>query len=195
MSQRDDFNTLVQWVAPRSRVLDLGCGDGELLRLLTDKKQVHGYGVDNDDAAVLACIQNGVNAIQGDVEQILREFPDAAFDVVILSRTLQATLRTEALMNEIMRVGKAVIVSMPNFGHWQVRLQLALGGHMPVSEKMPYQWYDTPNIHFATIADFDAFCASRGYRVLGRVVLADGQPIHSLQNLRGDLLMLHLQKS
>jgi methionine biosynthesis protein MetW len=108
---------------------------------------------------------------------------------------LQATLHTEALINEMMRVGKSCIISMPNFGHYQVRWQLATEGRMPVSEKLPYEWYNTPNIHFATIRDFDEFCAKRGLSVLGRAVLADGKTINSFENLRGDLLMLHLAKS
>lgn len=193
MSVSVEFETMSRWIADGSRVLDLGCGDGELLRFLQAQKRVRGYGLDIDDAAVLACTRAGVNVIQGDLERGLAEFEDSSFDTVILSRTLQATRKTEALMREVLRVGKQAIVTIPNFGHWTTRWQLGIGGRMPVSKRLPYQWYDTPNVHFATLRDFEIFCKEKNIRMLDRVALTRGRPVQRLRNLRADTGMYRLQ--
>ena len=159
-SHRADFSTIAGWVAPSARVLDLGCGDGSLLALPARVARRRGYGIEIDDAGVLASIGNGVNVIQSDLESGLAGFDDQSFDSVILSQTLQAMRHTEEIVREMLRVGREAIVSFPNFGHWSHRLQV-LRGRMPVSKSLPYQWYDTPNIHLCTVADFDAFCAAR----------------------------------
>jgi methionine biosynthesis protein MetW len=187
-----EFKVITDWVAPNALVLDCGCGDGDLLAELQSKRNIRGYGLDIDDAAVLRCVQRGISVVQGDLERGLAEFADQSFDVVVLARTLQATRKTEALMREVLRVGRETIVTIPNFGHWDTRWQLGLGGRMPVSPRLPYQWYDTPNVHFATIKDFDAFCAEKKLRVLDRVVMAHGHPIRFMPNVRGDVAMYRL---
>ena len=183
---RPDLEAIAQWVAPGSRVLDLGCGDGSLLRHLWDRHQAHGYGVEFDDAEVLACMRNDVNVLQLDLESGLALFQDASFDYVILSETLQTIHRIELLMREMLRVGREVIVSFPNFGHWQARVQVVLG-HMPVSETMPYEWYETPNVHHCTVSDFEDLCRRLGVRIRERLVLHQGKPVTFLPNLLGSV--------
>ena len=190
---RADYATIGGWIAERARVLDLGCGDGALLAYLASERQASGYGIEIDDAGVLASVRNGINVIQSDLEGGLAGFDDAAFDVVVLSQTLQAMRRVEAIVAEMLRVGREAIVTFPNFGHWSHRLQV-LRGHMPVSSSLPYQWYDTPNIHLCTVADFDAFLAERQYRVLDRVVLAKGQRVSFAPNLTGELAIYRFRK-
>ena len=178
---------IARWVAPAARVLDLGCGNGTLLRRLWEERQAPGYGVEIDDAKVLACIRNDVNVLQMDLEDGLAAFADRSFDYVILSETLQAIHRQEPLLKEMLRVGREAIVSFPNFGYWKARIQIAFAGHMPVSKELPYQWYDTPNVHHCTLLDFEVLCAKLGFRVLERVVLTGGEPVAVLPNLLGAL--------
>jgi methionine biosynthesis protein MetW len=176
---------ITNWVAQGARVLDLGCGNGRLLKHLWQAKQAPGYGVEIDDDHVIACIKNDVNVLQLDLEQGLASFTDRSFDYVILSETLQAIHRQEPLLKEMLRVGREAIVSFPNFGYWKARLQIALEGHMPVSKELPYQWYDTPNVHHCTLIDFEDLCAKLGFRVLERVVLKNGGTVSFLPNLLG----------
>ena len=182
-----ETETITRWVAPGCRVLDLGCGDGRLLNHLWQARQAPGYGVEIDDAKVLECIRNDVNVLQMDLEGGLATFADRSFDCVILSETLQAIRRQEPLLREMLRVGAEAIVSFPNFGYWRARIQIALAGHMPVSKELPYQWYDTPNVHHCTLLDFETLCARLGFRILERVVLTDGQRVGYLPNLLGSL--------
>ena len=182
-----ETQTIARWVVPGARILDLGCGDGSLLRHLWETRQAPGYGVEIDDAEVVACIRNDVNVLQMDLENGLAAFADRSFDCVILSETLQAIHRQERLLREMLRVGREAIVSFPNFGYWKARLQIALGGRMPVSKQLPYQWYDTPNVHLCTLEDFEALCAKLGFRILERVVLTDGREVGTLPNLLGSL--------
>jgi methionine biosynthesis protein MetW len=182
-------DTIVRWVAQGARVLDLGCGDGSLLQRLWAERQAPGYGVEIDDALVIQCLKNDVNVLQLDLEDGLAAFADRSFDVVILSETLQAIRHQEPLLKEILRVGREAIVSFPNFGYWRARIQIALAGHMPVSEELPYQWYDTPNVHHCTLVDFEALCAKLGLRILERVVLTGGEPVSLLPNLLGALVI------
>jgi len=184
MTERE---TIARWVSLGARVLDLGCGDGALLKHLWQTRQAPGYGVEIDDAKVLECIRNDVNVLQMDLEDGLSVFQDGSFECVILSETLQAIHRQEPLLREMLRVGREAIVSFPNFGYWRARIQIALGGHMPVSKELPYQWYDTPNVHHCTLVDFEALCAKLGLRVLERVVLRDGNPVAVMPNLLGSL--------
>ena len=191
--ERADFSTIAGWVEPQARVLDLGCGDGSLLEYLRASRNATGYGIEIDDAGVLASVANGVNVIQSDLETGLKGFDDQSFDSVILSQTLQAMRHIEELVSEMLRVGREAIVSFPNFGHWSHRLQVMLG-RMPVSKSLPYQWYDTPNVHLCTVADFDAFCAAHGFHVLERVVLDGGQPVSVLPNLLGSLAIYRFRR-
>jgi methionine biosynthesis protein MetW len=186
LSMRADFSTIAGWIEPAARVLDLGCGDGSLFSHLRETRGATGYGIEIDNAGVLASIGNGVNVIQSDLESGLAGFDDQSFDSVILSQTLQAMRRIELIVGEMLRVGREAIVSFPNFGYWSHRLQI-VRGRMPVSPNLPYQWYDTPNIHLCTVADFDAFCVQRRFRVLERVVLHETRRVHMLPNLRGSL--------
>jgi methionine biosynthesis protein MetW len=190
---RADYAAIGGWIAEGARVLDLGCGDGALLAYLAANRRAMGYGVEIDDAGVLASVRNGVNVLQNDLERGLAGFDDAAFDVVILSQTLQAMRRIEAIVADMLRVGREAIVTFPNFGHWSHRLQI-LSGRMPVSQSLPYQWYDTPNIHLCTVADFDAFLATRGYVVLDRDVLAGGRSVTYAPNLRGELAVYRFRR-
>jgi methionine biosynthesis protein MetW len=178
---------IVRWVAQGARVLDLGCGDGSLLRRLWEERQAPGYGVEIDDSHVIGCLKNDVNVLQMNLEDGLSAFGDRTFDFVILSETLQAIHRQEPLLKDMLRVGREAIVSFPNFGYWRARIQIAFSGHMPVSKELPYQWYDTPNVHHCTLVDFEALCAKLGFRVLERVVLTDGQPVAVSPNLLGAL--------
>jgi methionine biosynthesis protein MetW len=191
---RADFSTIAGWVAPSARVLDLGCGDGNLIAYLRESRGATGYGIEIDDAGVLASIGNGVNVIQSDLESGLAGFDDQSFDSVILSQTLQAMRHIEELVAEMLRVGREAIVSFPNFGNWSHRLQV-LKGRMPVSKSLPYEWYDTPNVHLCTVADFDAFCAERSFHVLDRVVLRDGRRVSVLPNLFGSLAIYRFRRS
>ena len=184
IQSRPDFAAIAAWIPQGSSVLDLGCGDGSLLRYLRETRGVHGYGVEISDTNIAACISNNVNVIQSDLESGIADFENGSFDFVILSQTLQATRHTEALMNEIVRVGREGIVSFPNFGHWRNRLQVMLG-NMPVSDELPYQWYDTPNVHLCTLDDFELLCAHLQIRVLGRHVMTAGHNVRVLPNLRG----------
>jgi homoserine O-acetyltransferase len=191
---RADFATIASLITPSSRVLDLGCGDGSLLRYLGRERDVPGYGIEIDDAGVLASVKNGVDVLQSDLESGLAGFDDASFDCVILSQTLQAMRHTEAIVAEMLRVGREAIVTFPNFGQWSHRWQI-MNGRMPVSSALPYQWYDTPNVHLCTVADFDAFLAERRYSVLNRVVLVRGQPVSVFPNLLGELAIYRFRRA
>ena len=151
---RVDHLRVAEMVTPGSRVLDVGCGDGALLRLLAETRGVDGRGVELSQQGVNDCVAKGLSVIQGDADSDLADYPDGAFDFVILSQTLQATRQPRVVLENLLRIGRRAIVSTPNFGHWRVRAQLALSGRMPVTAHLNYSWYDTPNIHFCTIADF-----------------------------------------
>jgi len=186
LAARPDFAAIAQWVERGARVLDLGCGDGSLLRYLWQVRQAPGYGVEIADERVLACVANDVNVLQVDLESGLSLFADGSFDCVVLSQTLQAMRHQEAILREMLRVGREVIVSFPNFGHWSARLQVLLG-RMPVSETLPYEWYETPNLHHCTITDFEDLCRKLGFRIRERLVLSQGKPVTVMPNLLGSL--------
>jgi len=190
---RPDLAAIAEWVRPRAKVLDLGCGDGTLLGYLAETRQASGYGVEISEANVLACVRNRVNVIQSDLESGLSAFESASFDYVILSQTLQAMHHTEEIVREMLRVGREGIVSFPNFGHWRNRLQILLG-NMPVSEALPYQWFDTPNIHLCTVNDFETFCAHHGVRILERRVLHMGREVTTLPNLLGSIAVFRIEQ-
>lgn len=191
---RADLAFIAHWVAPSSRVLDLGCGDGAMLEYLQVDKQCSGYGVEIDDARIPRCVQRGVSVIQQDMEGGLAMFADDAFDTVLCLSALQMTKNVEGVLRDIARVGREAIVSFPNFAHWPHRLAL-LTGRMPVSESLPYQWYDTPNLRCATISDFEELAEEVGLEVLECVALRDdGTPVTFLSTWRGSLAVFRLRK-
>lgn len=180
--QRYDYDVIANWIEPGERVLDLGCGDGSLLKHLVETRGVDGVGVEIDDANVLAAIKNGINIIQGNLEKGLDEFADQAFDHVVLSRTLQTVRHTEGILREMLRVGREAVVSFPNFAYWK-NLRSVLDGRMPVSEDLPYQWYDSPNVRFFTLLDFEALCDKMGLIIRERSVLdEEGNPVEGADN-------------
>ncbi|KPK65090.1 MAG: hypothetical protein AMK73_03925 [Planctomycetes bacterium SM23_32] len=174
MPVRLDYRLIEQDVASGARVLDLGCGDGQLLRELIDRKGVDGFGIDVDLAEVQKCIARGVPVYHGDMLEGMAMFEDGRFDCVILSQTLQQTVRPDRVVREMLRVGRRAIISFPNFGHWRVRLQLLLKGSMPVTRVLPYRWCETPNIHLLTIKDFFALCQELHLKVIDRMYLTPG---------------------
>jgi methionine biosynthesis protein MetW len=186
IQQRYDFELISSWIPERSRVLDLGCGDGVLLAGLAATREARGYGIEIDDANVLASVKNGVNVIQDNLESGLNAFHDGAFDFVILSQTLQAMHNVEGVLREMLRVGREGIVTFPNFGYWRHRLDV-LQGRMPVSRELPHSWYDTPNIHLCTVKDFEDLCAKIGAEILDEHVLHAGRSVALLPNLLGSL--------
>lgn len=192
MNLRPDLHTVASWITPGSRVLDLGCGNGELLHWLADNKHVHGYGVEIDVNKVATGIGRGLNIIQADLEAGLSMFESGSFDYVVLSLTLQSMRNVEAILAEMLRVGRIVIVTFPNFGYWENRWQL-LRGRMPVSDTIPYQWYDTPNIHLCTVRDFDAFCREHGWRVQEKRVMHKGRVVRALPNWRGSVAFFRIE--
>ena len=167
---RVDLLVVAAMVEPGARVLDVGCGDGELLRLL-ETRGVDGRGIELSREGVNECVAKGLAVVQGDADTDLEDYPDDAFDFVILSQTVQATRQPRVVLEHMLRIGRHAIVSFPNFGHWRIRLQLALGGHMPHTDNLPYAWYETPNIHFCSIKDFRQLCRVSGAKIEEAVAL------------------------
>ena len=193
MSNRQAMEILAALVPEGSRVLDLGCSDGALLALLRDQRGCRGYGVELDDAKVLACVQRGVNVLQRNLEEGLSLFEDNSFDVVLQLDTLQNLRNTEAMLQETARVGRIGIVSFPNFAHWPNRLQV-LRGRMPVTKVLPYQWYDTPNIRVGTFADFRILAEKNGLRILDAFGLHEGEVVRHLPNLRASTAVFKFER-
>jgi methionine biosynthesis protein MetW len=189
---RDDLRQIAAWINDGARVLDLGCGDGVLMAYLRDSHAAHVYGVEIADDSILQCVRRGLSVLQADLESGLRMFPDRMFDTVVLSQTLQAMHQTEAVLHEMARVGRQGIVSFPNFGHWRHLMSL-IGGRMPVSPQMPYQWYDTPNVHLCTPRDFEILAARLGLVITGRALLANGRAEAVLPNLRSKLAVYRFE--
>ena len=196
---RVDLLLIAEMVSPRARVLDIGCGDGTLLRILADRHGVDGRGIELSQAGVNQCVGEGLAVIQGNADTDLAYYPDLAFDFAILSQTIQATHNPRHVLEQLLRIGKRVVVSFPNFGHWRVRTQLMFGGHMPRTDNLPERWFDTPNIHLCTIKDFLALCENMGAKVERAVALnAYGTKLVSMplfaQNLFGEQAVFLLSR-
>lgn len=188
---RFDFDVIAGWISPGERVLDLGCGDGALLQFLRAERGIRGYGIDNDPANVLAAIGNGVNALHLDLEKGLSGFGDDSFDHVIMSLSLQAVRHTVELLREMLRVGHEAVVSFPNFGHRSHREAIAVG-RMPVSGILPYQWFESPNVRFFTIADFEALCEQQNIAIRQGLFFDEGRPVEIDPNLNADVALYRL---
>jgi len=184
---RSDYAIIGEIVEPRSRVLDLGCGDGALLEWLVENKGIEARGVEISRELVQRAISRGVSVFQGDIDQGLKDYPDHAFDYVILSQTLQETHHPRQVLREMLRVGRRAIVAFPNFGHWRVRLSMLASGGAPRTPLFPYAWYDSPNIHFLTVRDFEDLAAVEGLTVERRFCLAGRRRITLLPNLLGEV--------
>ncbi|MEX0622725.1 methionine biosynthesis protein MetW [Saccharospirillum sp.] len=195
---RPDLDYIERWVTNGSHVLDLGCGDGSLLALLRQRKQVTGYGMEIDTQNILACVRQGVDVIHQDLNEGLDDIDDQSFDTVIMTQSLQQTHKPDRIVEDMLRIGKQAIVTFPNFGHWTVRSYLALRGRMPVSENLPYTWYDTPNIHFFTFRDFEVLCRERNIKILERTVVDRNHQanwkINLMPNLLGEIALYHITR-
>jgi methionine biosynthesis protein MetW len=185
---RRDFERIGNWVDKGSRVLDLGCGDGDLLDYLHGHKQTQGVGVEINDERVIACVKRGVNVIQQNLDEGLAMFGDQQFDTVVLSQTLQAVHQTEHVLREMVRVGRSGVVSFPNFGYWPHGWSI-LRGRMPVTGQMPYAWYNTPNIHLCTLKDFEDLCQQLGLRIIERVTFGPHRQVKWLASWRATLAL------
>ena len=194
MSDRTDIELIASMVPTGSRVLDLGCGDGELLAHLRDHRGCSGYGIEIDDANVLACTKRGVNAIQLNLEEGLAIFEDQSFDVVLQLDTLQHLRHTERLVQETVRVGRVGIISFPNFAHWPNRLRV-VSGRMPVTKALPYEWYDTPNIRVGTYADFEVLLRRERFKVLDAFGVQDGRAVRAWPNLRASVAVFKFARN
>ncbi|MBW2195913.1 MAG: methionine biosynthesis protein MetW [Deltaproteobacteria bacterium] len=179
---RFDLQIVASWIESGSKVLDLGCGAGDLLYFLKEKKQVVGTGIECVEAKVACCIERGLSVLHGDINEEVLDYPDDTFDYVILSQTLQQVYEPEQLIRILLRIGKKGIVSFPNFSHWGVRVQLLITGYAPITKQLPYEWYDTPNIRVITIKDFRKFSRKVGFRIIKEVAI--NSPKH---DKRGDI--------
>ena len=190
-NSRYDFPIIENWTHQNSKVLDLGCGDGSLLNYLKEKKDIKGFGIEKNKDNWLLSLKNNIDVIQMDLEAGLAGFETNSFDLVILSRTIQSMNHIEEIIHEMMRVGKEVIITFPNFGYWKNRFQI-MQGNMPVSDELPYKWFETPNIHLCTIQDFDNLCRANKIKVEQRLILTDKKSVNFCPNFFGALALYKL---
>ena len=179
---RPDLAIIADLINPGARVLDLGCGEGDLLDNLQAHKEVNGYGLEIDPDNITICIGKGVNVIEQNLDAGLDNFADASFDMVVMTETLQSVQAPEVLLDDMLRVGQQCIVTFPNFGYWRCRLYLSLSGRMPVSKHLPHSWYDTPNIHLCTFKDFESLCREKRINIIDRFVVDSGHRNRALMN-------------
>jgi methionine biosynthesis protein MetW len=180
---RQDLTHILQWIATGSRVLDLGCGNGEFLQLVQRERKVNGLGLEIDRDNITAAIAAGLSIVEQDIDEGLANFSDDSFDTVVMALALQAVRAPDRVLDEMLRIGRECIVTFPNFGHWRCRVYLGVRGRMPVSRFMPYTWYDTPNIHFCTVRDFERLCGERNIRILQRDMIGQGPGGQTLARL------------
>lgn len=195
---RIDLDVIQNWVAPGSRVLDLGCGDGALLQQLAAHKRVRGYGLEIDPAQIESCLEKGVNVVEQNLDAGLGNFADGSFDTVVMTQALQTLRQPHLVVREMLRVGRECILTFPNFGQWKARWHLAFSGRMPVSDLLPYEWYDTPNIHFCTFRDFEVLCRENNWTILNRQAVSESALSAGLKdfwpNLFGETAIYHLTR-
>lgn len=195
---RADLDIIHEWIEPGARVLDLGCGEGDLLNYLARHKQIQGYGIENNHDNITRCIERGVNVIEKDIDEGLTSITSNRFDTVIMTQALQVMHRPDLIVDEMLRIGRECIVTFPNFGHWRARGYLAIRGQMPVSKFLPYSWYDTPNIHFCTFKDFEKLCVDKNIHILNRTVVDNAHRhrwwIHAWPNLLGEIAIYRITR-
>ena len=192
------LNIIQGWVNPESQVLDLGCGQGHLLAFLKRHKKCHGYGLEINPDSIVSCVEKGINVVEHDLNNGLSHFKDGAMDTVIMTQALQAVSRPDVLLEDMLRVGKEAIITFPNFGYWRTRFYLLGKGKMPMSKTLPYNWYDTPNIHMCTFRDFEKLCREKGLRILDRTVIdsahQESLAIKLWPNLLGEIAIYRVSK-
>lgn len=195
---RIDLDVIQEWIAPGSSVLDLGCGDGALLEQLSKNKNVRGYGLEIDPEQINRCVERGVNVVEQNLDVGLDNFADDSFDAVVMTQALQTLRQPHLVVREMLRVGRDCIITFPNFGQWKARWHLAFSGRMPVSDLLPYEWYNTPNIHFCTFRDFEVLCRQNNWTILHRQVVSEsrlGMVFKDLSpNLFGETAIYHLTR-
>jgi methionine biosynthesis protein MetW len=192
---RSDYAIIGELVEPRTKVLDLGCGEAELLAWLKENKQVEARGVELSAAKVQRAIARGVSVYQGDIDEALADYPDATFDTIILSQTLQETQRPLRVLTEMLRVGRSAIVAFPNFGHWRVRVSHLFSGRAPKTGLFPYDWHSSPNLHYLTVQDFETLVEEQGWHVDRRIFLAGQRQVNLLPNLTSEMAVYMFHKA
>jgi len=198
MNLRSDLNIIQNWISPNSQVVDLGCGQGELLSFLKEKKQCKTYGLEINEDSIVSCVEKGINVIEHDLNDGLQHFNDSSVDTVIMTQALQAVDRPDVLLDEMLRVGKEAIITFPNFGYWRTRWFLLRKGRMPMSKTLPYHWYDTPNIHMCTFHDFEKLCREKNLTILERTVVdnhhQESLAIRLWPNLLGEIAIYRVTR-
>jgi len=198
MSTRRDLDTLTAWIKPQARVLDLGCGDGNLLSQLKKSRDIQSYGLEINEEQIVECIKNGINVIEQNMDTGLKNFKTQSFDVVLMTQALQAVHYPDKIIDEMLRIGKECIITFPNFAHWRCRFYLLTKGRMPVSKNLPYTWYNTPNIHLCTFKDFEALCNRKSLTILNRTVVdmndRNSFASKAMPNLFGETAIYHITR-
>jgi len=195
---RFDLQIIASWIEPGSRVIDLGCGEGDLLKFLIHHKGATGTGIEHNESKAAQCIEKGLSVLQGDINEEVLDYPDNSFDYVIMSQTLQQVYEPDTLIRSMLRIGKRGIVSFPNFSHWGCRLQLLLSGYAPVTQQLPYEWYNTPNTHLCTLSDFEDLCERLNVRILQSRVVNYAQQSNVITrmypSLLGEIAIYHITR-